>query len=190
MPSLCVIYFNEFFKYWMKIQSDQTCVKKCSLISYCSVLHHVVSAVDCKLCFSTAKLRIIFLWRNFFVLLLTVPRPLILLHCTRSLKPRWWWWWWWWYNIGVVIIIIVIIQNYNNTKQYKTYFTGEIISMVYFNTILNTTIHIIGARGSAVSWGTVLQVGRSRVRFPMVSVEFFIDIILPAALRPWSRLSL
>jgi len=29
------------------------------------------------------------------------------------------------------------------------------------------------ARGSAVGWGTALQVGRSRVRFPMVSLEFF-----------------
>jgi hypothetical protein len=31
---------------------------------------------------------------------------------------------------------------------------------------------------------TALQVGRSRVRFPMVSLEFFIDKILPAALWP------
>jgi len=38
------------------------------------------------------------------------------------------------------------------------------------------------ARGSAVGRGTALQVGRSRVPFPMVSLEFFIDIILPAAL--------
>jgi hypothetical protein len=39
------------------------------------------------------------------------------------------------------------------------------------------------ARRNAVGWGTALQVGRSRVRFPM-SLEFFIDIVLPAALWP------
>jgi hypothetical protein len=39
-------------------------------------------------------------------------------------------------------------------------------------------------------WGTAIQTGRSRDRFPMVSLDFFIDIILPAALWPWGRLSL
>jgi len=42
-----------------------------------------------------------------------------------------------------------------------------------------------GVRSGPVGWGTALQAGRSRVRFPMVSPEFFIEIILPAAL--WSR---
>jgi hypothetical protein len=51
-------------------------------------------------------------------------------------------------------------------------------------------IYAVGARSGAVGWGTVLQTGRSRVRFPMVSLEFVIGIILPAVLRPWGWLSL
>ena len=39
-----------------------------------------------------------------------------------------------------------------------------------------------GVRGGAVRWGTALQAGRSRVRFAMMSLEFFIDIILSASL--------
>ena len=38
------------------------------------------------------------------------------------------------------------------------------------------------AHGGAVGLGAALKAGRSRVRFPMVSLEFFIDIILPVAL--------
>ena len=40
------------------------------------------------------------------------------------------------------------------------------------------------ARGGAVGLGTVLQTGRSRVRFPMLSLENFIEINLPVAQRP------
>ena len=46
------------------------------------------------------------------------------------------------------------------------------------------------ARGGAVGLGTVLQAGRSWVRFPMVPLEFLMDIILQAALWPWGLLSL
>jgi hypothetical protein len=48
----------------------------------------------------------------------------------------------------------------------------------------------LGARSSAFGWGTTLQVERSWVRFPMVSLELFIGIILPAALWPWGWISL
>ena len=48
----------------------------------------------------------------------------------------------------------------------------------------------VGASGGAVGWGTALQAGRSRVRIPMLSLEFFIDIILTVTLWPRGWLSL
>jgi hypothetical protein len=43
---------------------------------------------------------------------------------------------------------------------------------------------------SVVGWGTMLQAARSRVRFPMRSLDFLIDVNLPAAPWPWGRLNL
>jgi hypothetical protein len=45
-------------------------------------------------------------------------------------------------------------------------------------------------RPGVLGWGTLLQAGRSRIRFPTKSLDFSIDLILPAALWPWSWLSL
>jgi len=46
------------------------------------------------------------------------------------------------------------------------------------------------ARSGAIGCGTTLQAGRLRVRFPILSLQFFVYIILPATLWPLGRLSL
>ena len=43
----------------------------------------------------------------------------------------------------------------------------------------------MGAHGGAVGLGNALQARRLWVFSPMVSLEFFIDTILPATLWPW-----
>ena len=45
---------------------------------------------------------------------------------------------------------------------------------------INVYVSKMGILGGSVSWGTTPQDGSSRVRFPMASLEFLIDIILPA----------
>ena len=67
----------------------------------------------------------------------------------------------------------------SSQKRVYIYMSFEIFTCFKCNT-----------RCSAVGCGTALQVGRSRVRLPMVSLGFFIDIILLAALWPWGWFSL
>jgi len=58
-----------------------------------------------------------------------------------------------------------------------------------YNTVAVPAL-LYAARGGAVGWGTALQSVRSWVRFPMRSLGFAIDLILPTVLWSRGRLSL
>ena len=64
--------------------------------------------------------------------------------------------------------------------MYFTFMYVDISNMISHNYSF-----LWGAHSGAVGCGTVLQAVRSWVQFPMVSLEFFIDIILLVALWPW-----
>jgi hypothetical protein len=73
-------------------------------------------------------------------------------------------------------------------------FIFPILFHSYLNLMRNTKHICVGkfhacivseGRGRVFRWGTTLQAGRKRVRFPKRSLDFSIDLIFPAALWLW-----
>ena len=58
-----------------------------------------------------------------------------------------------------------------------------------YKPFLHSYIIACGVSVGAFGWDTALHAGRTRVRFPILSLGFFIDLILLVALWHWSRLS-
>jgi hypothetical protein len=69
-------------------------------------------------------------------------------------------------------------------------FVSRILRATMFCYICTDRCLAFGAHGNVFDIGTMLQAGRSSVRFPKKSLDFSIGLIIPAALRPWGRLSL
>jgi hypothetical protein len=74
----------------------------------------------------------------------------------------------------VIFVNIPSIFSFSHTR---------LINVFYLSEPLPSQINLL------VPW-TMLQAGRPRVSFPIRSLDFSIDLILPAALWPWGRLSL
>jgi hypothetical protein len=92
--------------------------------------------------------------------------------------------------ITQLFLYLCYCQQRRYCSRTQNIFSGWMILLFATFYMIFTIIYLEkGARGGTVCWGTALQAGRSRVRFPIVSLEFFIDTILPAALWPWSWLS-
>jgi hypothetical protein len=98
-------------------------------------------------------------------------------------------WTWYVYNnnnmqIGVMWLRIHLHLASSHSSAY--YLTNQYLN----NNCFKEYHYFVQGHAVAQCWGTALQTGRSRDRFPMVSLEFFIDIILSAALWLWGRLGL
>jgi hypothetical protein len=95
---------------------------------------------------------------------------------------------WWNDVISQSTVAVVLISTGFCVKYWieSNYVWQNVCWLVWFIIVHYNS----GAHDGAVGWGTVLQTVRSWVRFPMIPLEFFIDIIPPVALWRWGWLSL
>jgi hypothetical protein len=71
-------------------------------------------------------------------------------------------------------------SNTINPKQFSILYLF-LLSLLFLATVIIVMMQKTGVRGSVVGRGTMLQAGKSRVRFSMSSVDFLINQILPPA---------
>ena len=75
-----------------------------------------------------------------------------------------------------------LLENTGSRSQVNQSYSSQTkpaITLDWKLHIFNKPFHYGGARGGAVGCGTALQAGGLHVRFLMVSLEFFINIIRP-----------
>jgi len=86
--------------------------------------------------------------------------------------------------------IYVFCMNLRTNRNFFLYIINRLVFITEVESVY-FTVRTESLYNTYTSWlCTALQFGRSRVRSPMVSLKFFTDIILPAALWPWGWLSL